>query len=237
MSVVTISRQYGSGGDEIARRVSAALGYRLFNKQMVDEAARQSGISVSQVLDLSEDNYPVRTFLDKLFGSMASGAMIGFGGADGTFMLETDRMALDENSSFELVKRAVTGACDGGNLVVVGRGGQLLMKDEPCALHVRIEAPYEARVNRIKEQLSLSKDPYLAKVDLRREAQALIERRDHASAEYIKTFFHARWDDPAHYHVVLNTGKISIDQAVQIILYMARDLKLVEPPSKKVIAS
>lgn len=233
MSVVTISRQYGSGGDEIANRVSAALGYRLFNKQMVDEAAHQAGIMVNQVLDISEDNYPVRTFLDRLFGSMATGAMIGFGGADGTFMLEADRMALDENSSFELVKRAVTGACDGGNLVVVGRGGQLLMRDEPCALHVRIEAPYEARVNRVKGLLSQSKESYLAKADLRKEAQSLIERRDHASAEYIKTFFHARWDDPTLYHVVINTGKISIDQAVQLILFMARDLKLVEPPSER----
>jgi len=233
MAVVTISRQYGSGGDEIANRVSAALGYRLFNKQMVDEAARQSGIKVNQVLDISEDNYPVRTFLDRLFGSMATGAMIGFGGADGTFMLETDRMALDENSSFELVKRAVTGACDTGDLVVVGRGGQLLLKNEPCALHVRIEAPLEVRVQRVIELLRQSKEPYLATVDVRREAQDRIERRDHASAEYIKNFFHARWDDPLHYHAVLNTGKITIDQAVQTVLYMARELKLVEPPAGK----
>jgi len=232
MAVVTLSRQFGSGGDEIASRVCADLGYRFFNKMMVQEAARQAGLLDQQIMDLSEDNYPVRTFLDRLFGTIATGALVGFGGSDGIFMLEAaERMQLDENSSFELVRQAVTGACNLGNLVVVGRGGQLLLKDQPCCLHVRIEAPLDARIARVKDQLGQTNGSKTtpaangSRGDLRRQAQELIDRRDRASAEYIRTFFHTAWDDPTLYHMVINTGKLSLDQAVQVIEYMVHQFQ------------
>jgi len=226
MAVITISRQFGSGGDEIAGRVCEALGYRFFNKRMVEEAARQAGLLEHEIVDLSEDNYPVHTFMDRLFGTMATGALVGFGGTDGIFMLEAaERMQLDEVSSFELVKKAVTGACNVGNLVLVGRGGQILLKGQPCCLHVRIEAPLEERITRIKEQVTQAKPAQGANRDVYRQAQELIERRDHASADYIRTFFHVAWDDPVLYHIVINTGKLNLDQAVQLIVYMVHQFQ------------
>lgn len=226
MAVITISRQFGSGGDEIAGRVCEALSYRYFNKHMVEEAARQAGLLEHEIIDLSEENYPVHTFMDRLFGTMATGALVGFGGADGIFMLEAaERMQLDEVSSFELVKKAVTGACNVGNLVLVGRGGQILLKDQPCCLHVRIEAPLEERITRVKDQLTQAKPAQGAFRDGRRQAQELIERRDRASADYIRTFFHVDWDDPVLYHVIINTGKLNLDQAVQLIVYMVNQFQ------------
>jgi cytidylate kinase len=226
MAVITISRQFGSGGDEIASRLCSGLGYRLFNKLMVEDAARQAGLLESSVVDLSEDNYPVRTFFDRLFGTMATGALVGFGGAEGVYLLESaERMTLDEKSSFDLVKKAVVGACDLGNLIVVGRGGQILLKEDPCCLHVRIEAPLDLRIQRVKEQLASSKVQRGEGHDLRREAQELIERRDRASADYIRTFFHLAWDAPNLYHVVINTGKLSLDQSVELISYMVHQFQ------------
>lgn len=231
MAVITISRQLGSGGDEIARRVGNTLGYRLFDKQMIEDAAREAGLLEHEIIDLSEDNYPVHTFLDRLFGTMATGALVGFGGADGIFMLEaSEQMQVNEEGSFELVKKAVTTACSVGNLIVVGRGGQLLLKDQSGCLHVRIEALLETRVGRVKEQLQSkgirdASATRLTNGDLERQARDLIERRDRASADYIHNFFHARLDDPSLYHVVLNTSKLSLEQAVQVIVYMVHQLQ------------
>src|SRR3989337_1001608 len=68
MTTITISRQYGSGGDEIANRVCDILSYRRFDKRMLVQAAVQSGLSEQEVIDYSEEDYKVRGFLERLFG-------------------------------------------------------------------------------------------------------------------------------------------------------------------------
>ena len=69
MTVITISRQYGSGGDEVALRVCEMLEYRYFDKMLMRQVASEVGFSAGEIVDFSEDNYKVRSFLDRLFGS------------------------------------------------------------------------------------------------------------------------------------------------------------------------
>ena len=67
MTIITISRQYGSGGDEIASRICNLLNYQMFDKRLITQAALDAGLSEQEAIDYSEENYKIRSFLDRLF--------------------------------------------------------------------------------------------------------------------------------------------------------------------------
>lgn len=90
-------------------------------------------------------------------------------------------------------------------------------------LHIRVEAPMEQRIQRVKEKLRATRKLYNADIELRRDAQDIIVERDAASVDYLKRFYHADWDDPLLYHLVINTGRVSIEQAAEIIAHMVTE--------------
>ncbi|HSR10900.1 MAG TPA: cytidylate kinase family protein, partial [Thermodesulfobacteriota bacterium] len=90
----------------------------------------------------------------------------------------------------------------------VGRGGQVLLKDVPGTLHVRIFAPLQFRVSDLMKR---------ERVDEKHAAQ-MIRQSDQDSSGYIKCFFNADWDDPNLYHLLINTGKISVETGVKLIV-------------------
>jgi CMP/dCMP kinase len=221
MSVITISRQFGSGGNEVASQVCEALGYRYFDKRLIAEAAEESGIAQAELVDYSEENHQVRGFLDRLFSRPATVAQMRVWKEDPGGIRSVERVALSEEVAVGLVQKALQRACRAGKMVVVGRAGQVVLRDCPQVLHVRIEAPLEERIQRVKEQIKETRKAYSAEIDLRRQAQDLIEQRDTASADYLRAFYHVEWNDPMLYHLVLNLGKLSIPQAVEAIASLA----------------
>jgi cytidylate kinase len=229
MTVITISRQYGSGGDEIVDRVCKLLGYRCFDKQLLIQAASEAGLSEQEIFDFSEENYKVENFLDRLFGRPRP-----LGLAHKTTGRLNGETGLTEAMAFALVNRAIEAACKMGNMVIVGRGGQIVLKDCKNVLHVRIEAPLEDRLTRVRAELR-QKDPGDILIDERRRAHDLISARDGASADYLKSHFGVDWSDPALYHVVLNTARLELELAAQFIVAMVRAMEspALEPQSTK----
>jgi cytidylate kinase len=214
MSVITISREYGCGGDEVVGRVCEILGYRSFNKYSISESYRSLGFSIQDFTDFTEDEHKVQSFFERFFMSLGKAQVI----ADDPYYTQTlQQMDIGEESSLPLVQKAVIQAYDIGNFVIVGRGGQVLLRDKPGALHVRLIAPIEDRIQRVKNELKRNQQDYDASIDIRRNAQNLIEKRDNASADYIKRYYDCRWDDPSLYHIVINTGKINAESAAWII--------------------
>jgi len=222
MTTITISRQTGSGGDEIAHRLCEILGYRAFDKHMLAQAAALSGFSEQEVIDYSEENYKVRSFLDRLFNRSVPLATMRVWEEDTGGILTAEDLKLSEEMALKLVQKAIHSAHHTGKLVIVGRGGQSILKDVTDVLHVRIEAPLEDRIQRVKEQNRQVRRSFNASIDLRREAQNWIVRRDEASADYLKRFYNIDWADPMLYHVVINTGKLSLEQAARTIASMAQ---------------
>jgi len=218
MAVITISRQFGSGGDEIADRICELLGYRRFDKRLLEQAAAESGLSAQEVIDYSEDNYRVKGFFERLFNRPIPVATVSVWREDASGTRSAESIVLDDAAALGLVQKAVRAACEVGNMVIVGRGGQMILKDHPEVLHVRIEAPMEDRIQRVKEHLKHEQKAYRADITLRREAQDMIVTRDYASADYIRQYYKVDWADPLLYHVVLNTGLLSIEEAAQIIV-------------------
>lgn len=226
MSVITISRQYGSGGDEIADQLCQLLGYRPFDKRLIYRVAVESGLSEHERLDYNEDSHKVKSFMDRLLARSYTVAQVRVWHEEPNGVRTAETINLDEESALTLVQRAVKAAYEAGNMVILGRGGQMILRDKPDVLHVRIVAPMEDRIQRVKAQIKSEKQEYLADIDTRREAQEHILAHDEASADYIKAYYNEDWADPGLYHLVLNTGMIDFERAAQII---ADTMKLLEP--------
>jgi cytidylate kinase len=226
MAVITISREFGSGGDEVASRLCELLGYHAFGKLQIIQAAAGSTLSKNNVVDYSEDNHEVQSFLDRLFGRTASAVQKIAWSENPSIATRPEQADVHDTAVLSLSKRAIQDAGRAGNMVIIGRGGQVLLKDTPGVLHVRIEAPVEMRIERVKLQLSKEPDAYQSEENLTRAASDIITNRETASADYIKRYFNVDWYDPCLYHMVLNLGKLNVEQAVQIIVAAVHSLEM-----------
>jgi cytidylate kinase len=208
MAVVTISRQFGSGGTEVARRVCELLEYRYLDKLLMGQVAAEVGLSGKELVDFSEEHFKVRNFLERLFLPGPHTVARYSVRAQGAAGAETVNVVqLDDARSASLVRGAIHTAYQQGNVVIVGRGGQAALQDMSGVLHVRIEAPIGARILRIQAREGIVAE----------EARELALRQDGMSAQFLKTLFAIRWDDSSLYHLIINTGKWDIETAAQII--------------------
>jgi cytidylate kinase len=209
MAVITISRQLGAGGEEIARQVCEALRYRYFDKQLLIEAAADVGLATDHVVDYSEDRYEVLNLLARIFGSgprPIKTVPVRRSDSSGNVTLTAE--TINEAQYVELVKSSILTAYETGDMVIVGRGGQAVLQDKPNVLHVRVVAPMGTRIARLQRQEGLTVE----------EAQQRISRQDRATSEYLGRFFGIRWNDSTLYHLVINTGKFGTEGAVQLIV-------------------
>lgn len=99
-----------------------------------------------------------------------------------------------------------------GNVVLIGRAGQRILENFPGTLHVRLIAPLDQRIQRVAQQQNISLDA----------ARAQIEASDQHRRQYLKRYYHADWEDPSLYDLVINTGRISCGAACELICLAAR---------------
>ncbi len=216
MAVITISREVGSGGDQIARRVCELLGYRYFDKGLMAQVAREQGVSEAEVVDFSEDRYQGRRFIDALLrrsARVATATMV----ATTTKGAET-RIVLpvDEEMAVGFVSQTIRALRARGQVVVVGRGGQAILRDAAGVLHVRIIARLEERVRQVMHTEGLTREAALS----------MLTERDRSTAEYLRRFHGIDWAEPALYHLTLNTSLLSHEAAADVIADAARQLDL-----------
>ena len=209
MAVVTLSRQIGSAGDAIAERICAQLGYRYFDKELIVEAAAAAGLCEQEVIDFSEEHYKVQDFLSRLLRSRPHTLKEWIVREESHRTIDTlTARELDEAQCIALVRYAIESTYESGNAVIVGRGGQAILHGKPDALHVRVVASLDVRMQRLRE---------LGIVGIAEIKQTIVEK-DRATAQYLKRFFGIEWDDPNLYHLVLNTGLIDVEAAAQIVI-------------------
>jgi len=221
MAIITISRQYASNGNDIAKMICESTGYYLFDKQVIAEAAIEVGLSDEEIVDFSEENYKIKGFFDRLRGR--SQLHIWKEIEEG--VRTTEQINLSEESALSLVRQAVENAFETGDTVIVGRGGQVILQNCPGVLHVRVEAPLEERIQRVRDYPQLKNRSFIGPLEARRAALDLIEESDAASADYLRRFHGVDWSDPMLYHLVVNTSKLAIEQAAKLIIETAQQLE------------
>jgi len=221
MAVITLSRQFGSEGDEIADQLCQVLGYGRFNKLHIIQAAAEAGLSEQEIIDFSEESYKTKNFLDRLLKRERIVAVAQAWKEDPKGVQIFEMTPIHEANALTMVQSAILSAQRAGNRVIIGRGGQVILKDQPDVIHIRVEAPLENRIQRVKLEQKVH----------RREAQDLIEARDEKSAGYIRQFYEVDWSDPLLYHLVINTGMVEVAHAVQIIAAYVHALQSEKMPT------
>jgi cytidylate kinase len=208
MAVITISRQFGSGGSEVAARVCELLGYRYFDKSLIGQVAAEMGLLENERVDFSEEHYKGKSFMEQLFrpGPYVV-AEVPAWTQDPSGEVTQFIKRLDKLEFGNMIQGVILGAYDRGNMVIVGRGGQALLADKPDVLHVRLVAPLGERINRIQQQHGCTAA----------QARELIAERDRGMTKYLGEMFKVQPDDPQWYHLMINLGKWSLEEAAQLI--------------------
>jgi hypothetical protein len=198
--IVTVEREYGCGGGEIAQRLAALLGWKLWDQLLTEEIARLANCSKSVVETREEKTDPLYY---RLFKSFLRGS---FEGSINAHKLQL----VDSESILKFTKHLVERVADAGNCVIVGRGSQLFLKDRPDALRVFLYAPREDKVRRL-----------LARGKSEAEAQERVDTVDRERAGFIDRYFHVEWPNRSVYHAMINTAN-GDETVVQMILNLMK---------------
>lgn len=223
MAVVTIARQVGSGGEQIAAEVARQLGARLLDDELLELASDGTGIPIRYFQQLDERGRsmlrnpgdlfrlvplpPINPDLPDVYGDRypPTGPVIARGdGLESPVYWAAEAYAAAMSRTIQSVARA-------GNVVIVGRGGNEALAGISDALHVLVLANEPVRVRRLAD--SQGEDLYGA-LDLVRDS----DRRRRA---FVRQFYGADWLDPLRYDVIVRTDELSVQRAVEVIVAAA----------------
>jgi cytidylate kinase len=198
MCAVTISREYGSGGGEIATRLARRLGWQLIDHEIVERAASEMGTSI-EVAEARDER--TEGILERAFNSLRYLEPAYMAG------VSSEAFLTNEETYLEAVSSVVRAAAAQGHVVIVGRGSQVLLAQQRDVLHVRIIAPFEKRVAYVMQREGLD---YAA-------AESRIQMKDRDRLKHLETAYHRKPADAHMYDIVLNTSFLNLDSAVEII--------------------
>jgi cytidylate kinase len=194
--IITVEREYGCGGGEIAKHLSERLGWKLWDHVLTEEIARLANCTKAAVEQREERTDPLYY---RLFKSFLRGSYEG--------SINAHKLNLvDSENILKMTERVVQHAAKKGECVIVGRGSQLFLKDRSDTFRVFLYAPREDKVRRLLTRGKSEKD-----------ALDLVDTVDRERAGFIEKYFHVEWPDRAVYHVMINTA-VGDEAVVQTIV-------------------
>ncbi len=197
MAIITISRQIGSLGDKIAQETAEQLGYKLLDQTRIHEMMSEFSSNFSKELtSLSEESHP--GFFERLFGG--------------------------RELYFNLVCSLIYNAAAENNIIIMGRGGQFLLQDQPNVLNVRVIAPFNLRVSRFIDRQQLD-------LEISRD---MVKKYDQNRVEFIRYLFEMDISLANWYDLVINTRKFDVESAARMLIEKARQIELQHPMSEEI---
>jgi len=194
--VITVEREYGSGGGVIAEKLAGRLGWKLWDQLLTQEIARRMDCDCRVIEEHEERKDPVYY---RLLKSFMRGSYEGSQNAPRLGMVDTDCVR-------DVSQKLVPEIAAAGSCVIVGRGSAYYLCSRPDAFHVFIYAPFHERVRRLQ---AIGKSE--------KEAEELAETVDRDRADFIKRYFHVDWPARHCFHLMVNSA-LGDDVAVEIIL-------------------
>ncbi len=199
MAVITISRQFGAGGWLLGQRLAKRLGYRCVNEGMIQEVAKKGKISSGRVrvFEKSGTNRLMK-FLDKLV----------FTDCVERFVSERHGH-LDEKGYVELVRGIFEELHEKGNVIIIGRGGQYILKGYPKTYHVLLVGDMKSRIQLIMETYNLTEG----------KAKTMIKQREDHRDQVLRLFSgHGFHDNPLDYDLVINTTQVRLQKTEDLVI-------------------
>jgi len=198
VDLITISREYGAGGSELAALLGERLGWAVLDHALVERVADRLRLDARTVRTL--DEHP-----PSLFARIASALLMSR--TDVPLAVDTDEY-LSPDAVAEASRAAIVEAASTPPLIIVGHGGQSIFQDRPGTLHLRLGAPLQPRVERICRRQPCNPE----------KATAEVHRMDADRAAYVRRYHQRDWRDPLLYDLEINTGRVTIEEAAEIVV-------------------
>ena len=226
MSIITVAREYGSGGKDIAKIIADRLGYDCVDKELIAEIAHAAGVSEDVVEQLDEvGESAIRRFLGELFTPSTVYSLSPEyppliwpyvpGDDEGTKdPTSLENTFLDRGEYLQILQDTIRSLSGRKNVIIVGRGSQCILSDSKTVFHTRFIAPFEYRVDVIMDEMNLPRD----------RAAELIKEKDRQRALYLQHNYQCDWTDATLYHVVFNTSRTSWENMADIVIDTHRRL-------------
>ena len=186
--IVTIGRSYGSGGRTVGKMVAKQLGIPYYDSELLEKAAEKNGLNKKFLESMDEK-------------SLSLGMLYGYSGFVSGQYMQIEKMASAAQ------KEIIEEVADKGACVIVGRRADQILKGRENLFRVFITAPYETRVKRIMERDNLSTH----------DSKEKIKEVDKERADYYSNFADACWGNASNYDLCIDTDRIGIDKAVEVI--------------------
>ncbi|HEX5971227.1 MAG TPA: cytidylate kinase-like family protein [Gemmatimonadaceae bacterium] len=204
MPIVTVSRQYGSGGSEVAERVANALGWKLYDNAVVEEVAARLRLTPAEV-SAREERVP--SLVERMASAMALGVpevmpVVG----DMATVPSEERMVM-------VTKRVIEDAVEAGPAVLVGRGAQCMLARRSDALHVYCYAAEEDLIRYVIENLGIPPA----------DAPKKVADMNHQREAYVRLHWKRNWRDVANYDLCVNTASLGVDGAARLVTEVAKE--------------
>lgn len=195
--IYTIGREFGSGGKEIGEKLAQRLGIQLYDRELLQHAAKESGFC-EEIFE-NHDEKPTNSFLYSLV--MDTYSVGGYTTSPFLDMPLNHKVFL---AQFESIKKiAAAESC-----VIVGRCADYALSENPDCINIFIHADLETRIKRVSQRMNLTEN----------KAKDIIQKKDKQRASYYNYYTSKRWGDSGSYHMTLDSGKLGIDGCVELIL-------------------
>jgi cytidylate kinase len=216
MPVITISRQFGAAGVPIGLRLAHKFDAELLDRQIVAQVALRAGIPEADIESYDER---LPSFWQRVTTALATSSpepqMVEM-----PYVEQLPAASMQERL-VAITRAVIEEASERGNAVIIGRGGAYILRTRPDVLHVQLHASLDARVryllSRVEDLPSNARPEEKSLRDLCRSVDA-------TRGEYIKRVFNVDWLDVRNYDLAVDTGRMGVDKAADLIERAARDL-------------
>lgn len=208
MPVITVSRQYASGGGEVAEKVAERLDAILLDREIIQEAARRLGLPEDVVSEHDERG-------ESLISRLVSALRVSYPDATAPADLIDpgyDTIDVSSRAYVQVTEQVIQEAARSANAVIVGRGSQFVLRNHPHALHVHVYASYDFRVEAVMAERSVG----------RHDADHIVRDFDSARGRYARHFYRADWQSSQHYHLMIDVGTLGREVTASLICEAAR---------------
>ena len=195
--IYTIGREFGSGGKQVGEKLAERLGIKLYDKELLQQAAKDSGFC-EEIFE-NHDEKPTNSFLYSLV--MDTYSVSGYSAAPFLDMPLNHKVFL---AQFETIKKIA----EQESCVIVGRCADYALAENPDCINVFIHADMDFRIRNICKKLDVTDN----------KARDIINKTDKQRASYYNYYTSKKWGDAKRYNLSLDAGKIGIDNCVEMIL-------------------
>ena len=195
--IYTIGREFGSGGREVGEKLAAKLGIKLYDKELLQQAAKDSGFC-EEIFE-NHDEKPTNSFLYSLV--MDTYSVSGYSAAPFLDMPLNHKVFL---AQFETIKKIA----EKESCVIVGRCADYALSDNPDCINVFIHADLDVRIKNVSRNLNITEN----------KARDIINKTDKQRASYYNYYTSKKWGDSKSYNLSLDAGKLGTDNCLEMIL-------------------